>query len=118
MSKKDESKKLQYTYTGKLESYCETGYEGHHVALLQDNRGIDEKGMYDLKWASNIRSGDYLKVFKKDGSVEWEGFVTKDRRGPGPYPIDFVPKEVDVDKWFRWLAEEREAVLTTKHKLD
>lgn len=119
----------KYTYSGNLELYYETGFEGCHSVTLHDDRGITkgpsfnnnsqkwdgpEMDFHNLGWSVFFRGGEYLKVFE-DGKVIWEGTLTKSRHKlmKIKYALSFIPEEVDTAIWVEWLKKELRAEIST-----
>jgi hypothetical protein len=69
--------------------WCETGLEGVLLSF-QDEAYIDktkEVEGWDYKGLHVLKTGDYLKIFKEDGSVSWEGEIAWDHIvGIGVWP--------------------------------
>lgn len=122
----------KHEFEGKLQLYYETGMEGYWGTILQDNRGITPNPQYDptktgypfdipefhsLSYCVWFRGGEELEVYAKDGiTVEYRGPITKDRMAmirqvpDNKTPmLQFIPREVPKETWFRWFAEERKA---------
>lgn len=116
-----------YTYSGNLETYYETGYEGMSAAILSDDRGNHEAPKWDnpkemmtyksLEWAHffDKHAAQHLQVRGPDGKEVFNGVVTQDRHKvvEFDYKLSFIPKEVSIDDWIIWLTKEYKAVVRT-----
>ena len=119
----------KYKYSGNLEFYYETGFEGCQAVILHDDRGItkspdfnNETGKWDgplkefksLGWAVFLKGGEYLKVFEND-KIIWEGSLTKSRvkMAKMNYSLSFIPEEVDTQTWVDWFTRELHAEIST-----
>ena len=112
--------------TGILEAFWETGTEGVHWAIL-DN---DQTG-YD---ALNIlKDGDYLFVEDGKGMIEWEGEIKLEyERRYRPYPenpewgqqevfgfwVHGFQENVDPEIWATWVFQQRVASAIIKPEED
>ena len=56
------------TYTGYIESFSETGTEGHHWVLIKENLSG-----YDA--LEHIKHGDYLTIYEHDNTILFEGTI-------------------------------------------
>lgn len=119
-------KRPGHFYEGELLLYHETGMEGIEFAL-HDSRGVkikrdfnNESGKWDgperqfnsIEWTHFISDGDHIKVFEKDGSVAFEGRLTRDREKMAkarPYRIFFAPREIELKEWARYFNENLKA---------
>jgi len=116
----------RHEYEGHLTTYYETGMEGMMGLILQDSRGITPNPDYDPQatvWPKNVpewhslshsvwfRGGEEIEVYRKDGTVEFRGMLTKDRKAiaEAEYRFSFIPKEVPFETWISWFREERKA---------
>lgn len=58
---------------GKLGEFFETGTEGVYFSL-QDEKHIDDKGMYSYKGLHLLKNGDHLEIlYGEDEKVLWSG---------------------------------------------
>lgn len=62
---------------GELHLYSETGSEGGWWAIQDENYIFEDKKSREINWSYDglifLKEGDYLKIFKSDDSVYWEG---------------------------------------------
>lgn len=114
-----------YTYSGNLETYYETGYEGMSAVILSDDRGNHEAPKWDnpkemmtyksLEWAHffDKHATQYLQVFDPDGKEIYNGPITLDRKKLSDldFRLSFVPKEVPVADWITWITKEYKATV-------
>lgn len=117
-------KKELYEYDGYLTEYYETGMESLGL-ILQDKRGTSPNPNYDPKsttYPTNIpqwcsleyslffRGTEFIEVYRKDGSIEYRGSITKDRQAMAKANYSmFLPKEVPPQTWLSWFQEGRKA---------
>lgn len=110
-------KKLR-RYSGNLELYFETGME-QMGCIFHDDRGLhgENKQFKSLEWAHFF--GKYyeyaIRIFKKDGSIAYEGSLTLDRHklAKASYSFSFLPEEMPAHEWVEFCDQEHRAVLYT-----
>jgi len=118
-----------YTYSGTLEFYFETGMEGL-ASTLHDDRGWHESPSWNnetkkndgpleryksLEWSIFMRGGEYLTVFDKDDSVLWEGLLLRDTEATKDkdYRHHFLPQRIPYVDWVKWCQGEYRAEIQT-----
>jgi hypothetical protein len=125
-------KKVLHKYVGVLEAYYETGMEGMHLIMLHDDRGLRPGPKYDdptvtmnyhsLEWGLVFDKKNYFaaNIFDKEGNLVYEGKLTMDRKKvvDAGYRASFIPKEIDIGTWFKYIREEYRAEVYTNLVLD
>jgi hypothetical protein len=111
-----------HEFEGHLDVHTEQGC-GMSV-ILQDNRGIRPNPDYDpkattypqcvpawhsLSYSVFFRGGEEIEVYNDDGSVEFRGTITRDRKAMSQNNYLFMPKEVTSAKLIQWINEKRKA---------
>lgn len=118
---------FKYKYSGNLELYYETGFEGMHAVILHDDRGNHVGPKYDnpnetmtyksLSWAHFFSKRDpiYLVVQDPDGKEIFRGHVYNDRQKlhQTDYHISFAPVQVELKDWMSWVLNEYRATVFT-----
>jgi hypothetical protein len=112
-------------YSGFLTEYYETGMESLGL-ILQDSRGVTANPLYDptksgypydipewysISYALFLNGGEEIEVLRPDGTVEYKGPLTKDRRAmaEGKYQFSLIPKEVPFEIWIGWFRNKLKA---------
>ena len=125
-------KKVLHKYVGNLEAYYETGMEGMHLIMLHDDRGLRPGPKWDdptvtmnyksLDWGVVLDKKGYFaaNIFDKEGNLVYEGRLTMDRKkvAEAEYRASFVPAEIDIITWFKYIREEYRAEIYTNYVLD
>ena len=119
-----------YTYSGTLEFYFETGMEGL-ASTLHDDRGCYEKPSWNnetktndgppmecksLEWSTFLSGGEYLTVFDGEGDVIlWEGLLLRDLEATADtgYRHHFLPQRIPYKDWIKWCQKEYRAEILT-----
>jgi len=121
----------EYTYSGTLEFYFETGMEGL-ASTLHDDRGWHEEHDFNnetkkwdgpltkfksLEWSVFLKGGEYLKVFDKENNIIWEGLLLKDvlKMKEKGYSFHFLPKDISFEDWSVWCRDEYRAEVSTNN---
>jgi len=119
----------EYTYSGTLEFYFETGMEGLS-SNLHDDRGWHESPSWNnetqkqdgpvekyksLEWSVFLRGGEYLTIFDKEDKVLWEGLLLRDTKACADkdYRHHFLPQRIPYKDWLKWCQEEFRAEVNT-----
>ena len=101
---------MEKVITGVLEGYWEQGMEGRiEYAFLPD----DPAERFEGKWPILIADGQYLKIYKDEENILWEGEIklVARRRGlffpekhdlPNDIWSDFKQKGVPYKNWIAW----------------
>jgi len=133
VSEKEIHPKLRlHKYVGNLEPYYETGFEGCHMIMLHDDRGLrpgpkwdnpaETMNYHSLEWAVVFDKKGYFKanIFDKEGKLVYEGKLTMDRKkvAETQYRASFIPQEIDTKTWFKYVREEYRAEIYTNLVLD
>lgn len=98
---------------------------------VQDRTKVDPNPNYDpqdpskgpKEWFSYsglyfLKSEDVVRVFNKDGSIAYEGELTKNRMlmSKKQYAYSFLPLEVSEEEFLRWFREELKVLLYTERR--
>jgi hypothetical protein len=112
--------------TGKLEAFSETGSEGIHWAICEENDG-SRASSYD--YLTLLDEDDYLTIFDQEDKVVWEGAIRKDlishyesyplNPGHGQqailgYWVQWLQANTDQEKWASYFFDECSARLVRK----
>lgn len=109
---------MEFKYKGKLEFYFETGEIC--FPMLQDIRGIDEKGFYSWDWAYVFGKQSKVKelIIKDKNKVLYQGPWTFSRENTGKNNYFCSPKEIDPMLWRKYCLQSLDAEIVCEDKVD
>jgi len=119
----------EYSYSGTLEFYFETGMEGLS-SNVHDDRGWHESPSWNndtqkndgpvekyksLEWSVFLKGGEYLTILDKEEKIIWEGLLLRDTEACAAkgYRHHFLPQRIPYEDWVKWCKEEYRAVVDT-----
>jgi hypothetical protein len=96
---------------GILDPFCETGTEGIIWCLYHGDFTEDQ---WDLKYQTQIKVGDHLKILGSNKDILWEGIVKYDRTCFENH-VGF-DDTIDFEIWMQYFDNQNLAILTKNYE--
>lgn len=110
-------KKYKYSYEGFLDYYFETGEIC--FPMLQDKRGIDNKGFYSWDWTFVFnKKPAYLIILNNEDQIVFEGEWIFDINNTVINQYYSSPKDIEPKKWKEYCLKKYKAKVYTNNPVD